>query len=425
MVVVLLLSTCRQHLLATPLDLKDYTTPNIAEMARFELDDVDYIVCYTPDSHRACELIRRCEKYMLDHPDRKVVFTGDFNAHNTEVWCSATATDAARLAAQEMCESFGLHQFVDFPTRGKNTLDLIMSPFPGSAIAMANPGTSDHIAIAFEMQVISHIQDAPPVKQAYNWDHAPWNHINGAIRRFMHDWDPACFDSVQVAQINFNEWMESIVERYVPLRDLNLKGCAPWWNYHCEKAYKLKVKAFACADESPDRYLRAVQWNKSVQRKAFHKYNLRLKSKLDKMSNSDRNFWSLVKDIGGLDSSRSNAAPDKYDLACHFADKMTSGKDEADLSLAPNSPSLIPLSSFKIRFKSVSRTLRKLDPSKSANGVGPRFLKECADALAPLVCKLFKFIVRKCTVPPGWKLGRVTPVHKRGSVALCQNYRPA
>ena len=132
----------------------------------------------------------------------------------------------------------------------------------------------------------------------------------------------------------------------------------------------------------------------------------------------------MVKDISGLESSRSAAAPDQDELANCFAEKMTSGKDDDDNNFAPNSPHLIPLSNFRIRFKSVRNALRKLDPNKSANGVGPRFLRKCANTLAPLACGLFKFVVRKSTVPPGWKLGRITPVHKRGSVSTCSNYRP-
>ena len=273
--------------ISTPLDLREYVTPKVAEMAGFVLDGIGYIGCYAPDSKHGVELIRQGERYLEDHPNSKVVFTGDFNVHDAEWLCSTTHTDAAGRAAQELCESFGLNQFIQFPTRGLNTLDLVMSPFAGSACAMANPGSSDHVAIAFEMQVISPLQDAPLIKQVHDWEHAPWHHINGAIRRHMCDWHPSNFDSVHEAQVNFNEWMEAIVDRYVPLRDPTPKGCAPWWNFHYEKAYKLKVKAFNTADSDPEKFLRAVIWNKKVQRKAYRTrvYNRKLKLKLDKISN--------------------------------------------------------------------------------------------------------------------------------------------
>ena len=70
------------------------------------------------------------------------------------------------------------------------------------------------------------------------------------------------------------------------------------------------------------------------------------------------------------------------------------------------------------------KALRRLDTSKSADGARPRFLRECADVLAPMVDRLFKFVVRAEQFPSNWKIGRVTPVHKQTKVSVEANYRP-
>ena len=93
---------------------------------------------------------------------------------------------------------------------------------------------------------------------------------------------------------------------------------------------------------------------------------------------------------------------------------MSNGKDEEDDDFTPNDDTYIPLSSFKIRHKSVLKSLKRLDPNKSTNSFGPRFLKECAVALAPSVTRPFKLIVKKASFVANWKMQRVTPVHKRG-----------
>ena len=104
---------------------------------------------------------------------------------------------------------------------------------------------------------------------------------------------------------------------------------------------------------------------------------------------------------------------------------MTSGKDCPDDAFEPNDNSSVLLTGFKIRQKSVLRSLKKLDPNKSAVGVGPRFLKECSTALAPALTKLFQFVVKKAVFPSSsWKCGRVAAVHKRGKVSIAKNYRP-
>ena len=108
------------------------------------------------------------------------------------------------------------------------------------------------------------------------------------------------------------------------------------------------------------------------------------------MGTSDRTLWNLVKEIGGLAKARSSAAPEAEALASHFAAKMTNGKDRTDENFLPRNTVQHPISNFKIRFPLVLKALSRLDPSKSTNGAGPRFLRECAAELAPVVCRLFK-----------------------------------
>ena len=114
---------------------------------------------------------------------------GDFNAHHNEWLWSAVDTDFAGVTTQELCESFGLHQYVNFPTRGPNTLDLIMSTFIGSAVALPNLGTSDHVSIhvsiKFQSQVIEDLPATPRATEVLNCHSAPWNHIRGEVKRAL------------------------------------------------------------------------------------------------------------------------------------------------------------------------------------------------------------------------------------------------
>ena len=88
---------------------------------------------------------------------------------------------------------------------------------------------------------------------------------------------------------------------------------------------------------------------------------------------------------------------------------MTNGKDDEDFDFEPVDMSQVPMSGFKIRFKKVLHVLSHNDPSKSANGINPKFWKECASilAIAAPVTRLFQFIERKAVYPSRWKIGRV------------------
>ena len=70
--------------------------------------------------------------------------------------------------------------------------------------------------------------------------------------------------------------------------------------------------------------------------------------------------------------------------------------------------------------------LRSLTTDKASgpDGIPPRFLKEFADELVPVLCCLFRLILFSCTYPSSWKHALVQPVPKRGDHSNPSNYRP-
>ena len=116
------------------------------------------------------------------------------------VWIhSKMKLDKAGAVAQDFCDMYGFNQLVGFPTRGLNTLDLIMTPFQGAAAALPNMGTSDHVTISFTIQVEEPLPVPPINIKHWDWIRAPWNHIRGAVRRALKDWNACQFDSVDDA----------------------------------------------------------------------------------------------------------------------------------------------------------------------------------------------------------------------------------
>ena len=110
------------------------------------------------------------------------------------------------------------------------------------------------------------------------------------------------------------------------------------------------------------------------------------------MSSSDRNFWRLTKEIRGLDTQRGTGATSADDLAAHFSEKMSNGKDESeDDYYIPKDSRKVSLSNFKIRLKTVKKVLSSMDPNKSANDIPPRFGRECVAVVAIHVCKLYQY----------------------------------
>ena len=237
-----LLLGAKSHLLTNPLSLDKYNISGVAELDGFELCNVHYIACYSPNSYNTHILIDMLTKYMLDHPGIPLILVGDFNAHHKEWLCSAVPTDYAGIATREFCESFGLHQYVDFPTRGPNSLDLIMSTFEGSATALPNLGTSDHVSIKFQSRVAADLPETPKATKVLDWHSAPWNHIKGELKRALVTWNETDFSNPDNAEQALCAQIQPIIRKHVPETTPIKSTSAPWWNYHCKKSFKHKMK---------------------------------------------------------------------------------------------------------------------------------------------------------------------------------------
>ena len=65
-----------------------------------------------------------------------------------------------------------------------------------------------------------------------------------------------------------------------------------------------------------------------------------------------------------------------------------------------------------------------LTKASGPDGIPPRFLKEFAEELAPVLCRLFLLILISCTYPSSWKHALVQPVPKKGDCFNPSNYSP-
>ena len=59
-----------------------------------------------------------------------------------------------------------------------------------------------------------------------------------------------------------------------------------------------------------------------------------------------------------------------------------------------------------------------------ADGITARRLHEAAPAISASLTKLLNFSIQNGQLPDDWKIGNITPVHKKGKKELVENYRP-
>ena len=66
----------------------------------------------------------------------------------------------------------------------------------------------------------------------------------------------------------------------------------------------------------------------------------------------------------------------------------------------------------------------KTNRASAPDGIPPTFLKEFAVELAPVLCRLFRLILKTSVYPKSWKHALVQPIPKKGDHSNPSNYRP-
>ena len=326
-------------------------------------------------------------QYRLKHAGEPLILYGDFNVHN-QGWICSDKTDAGGILAQEFAEMFGMSQLVNFPTRLENMLDLIFSDAEASAMPNMRFGTSDHKSIGIVFQTKEVIADEEKRPDRLMWRSAPWDHIRGYLKRSFVGWTAKIFRDIDHAEGCWREICNDASKKCVKLKAPQKPKACPWWNRKCSVSYKYKRKMFSLHKCSSSKYKNAARICKRVQRKAKKVYNQGLKLKLIKMQKSEKSFWEITKEISGQSRVSNQAAPDVDELAIRFASKMSNAENVEHGSWKPQDRKKCKLSSFKISFSKVLKSLKSVDINKSINSVANHLLKNCAEAIAPSMTSL-------------------------------------
>ena len=81
---------------------------------------------------------------------------------------------------------------------------------------------------------------------------------------------------------------------------------------------------------------------------------------------------------------------------------------------------------IKVHPNGVKKLLRNLEPHKATgpDDISPRFLKEMAEPLTPILTLIFSASLKQGQTPDDWKEANVSPIFKKGDKSQPANYRP-
>jgi len=125
--------------------------------------------------------IQNCYWNVLEHYCQSAnvnIIVGDFNCPNVDWSNLSYSHDIISKLLLEFAVDFGFCQCVDFPTRGDNILDIILSDdyqLISSVSAYPPIGSSDHVQVHFNMSLNLGVDTCADQSHQLNWSKADFN----------------------------------------------------------------------------------------------------------------------------------------------------------------------------------------------------------------------------------------------------------
>ena len=205
----------------------------------------------------------------------------------------------------------------------------------------------------------------------------------------------------------------------------------PWFGRACSSAISDREGGHPSYQASPSElthatFISARNHCSAKIRRACSSFRKRIFDKLNS-SPTEKCFWSQSKKIFNnfCNSSFPSLTHPHGSIACSTTGKANlfgsyfsanSSLSDSNAPDPPTQPLSNPKPSIIITAHKVRWVLHSLKTNKASgpDGIPPRFLKEFADELAPVLCRLFCLILISCTYPSSWKHALVHPVPMKG-----------
>ena len=234
----------------------------------------------------------------------------------------------------------------------------------------------------------------PPNRSIYHWKRASWSRMSHFFKTA--NWNFS--GSVDAAVSEATDIITVATNKYVPSCTPRLRRPTPWWDCHCEKIWRRKLRYWDAGDYHN---FKLTTWVASrIYNRAFKHYTDYLHQRLSH-STTDRTWWSLTKSLSGVTSQGKYSMPQPHLLSDYFASKLSLPPEAANREPVLSDVSHSLLTQFQIKKSKACRVLLNLDATKSVGDdlVSPRVLKFCHQHLCGPLTSLFRKICRSSSFP--------------------------
>ena len=382
---------------------------------------------------------------------------GDFNYGNVNwnSWSTPASENSDEASFLEALRDSFFHQHVEIPTRRRgndepSVLDLVLTSeaMQVSNLCHTSPlGKSDHDVLVFDYHAYL---DFTKPKEYYQYKNGDYGGMRDDLRNSA--WVDEFLASAPLSSVE-ELWekmklkLYDLRDRFVPKATVSLKswknGSFPLdektreaiMNKDRKHRHWMKAVGLEEREAAKNGYTKARNKANSLLRKAKRLYE---RGVADDAKKIPKRFWHharrklktksgiapLLEDVKDKDSMWYTDEEKAEILQRQFLSVFT-GEDSGLLpTLIPRTDTIIE--NVVLPEDSVHEKLTKLNVNKSLgpDDIHPRMLKELADDMSAPVALLFNKSIQDEELPRQWKEAYVSPIYKKGSKSLPENYRP-
>ena len=351
-----------------------------------------------------------------------------------------------------------LQQLVTFPTfrdsykkQATNTLDLVITDDPSRVFAIdqdaplgRTPKGRAHVIVKWSIAMASQANQSP-ARPRYIWSKADWKALKCEFQ--AQDWASrfASFGNVDECYNYFVSFYTAACDKFIPKTTSPIKPLDALLSIDDELHDKIERKRatfgrYVAAGKNSKKavledYKDACKVVKSAVKAAREKFELNMVKQTRQDGKQLHSFVQKQQAVPGCIQALKDPAgvlrKNSADICRILNDSFHAVFTVEPAGDLPNfdertSTRFDPDASNLYTELSVWLQLKTLKPNKASgpDGIHPRVLKECADALALPLSMIFCRSHTEGQVPSTFKQANVAPIFKKGCKVSASNYRP-
>ena len=267
-------------------------------------------VCYCPpaDDGALDRTMTALQAVVQRYPDRCLVVSGDFNipdiswSPTEHGWATPTAARPSRRALNfvDACGMSDLKQYVCHPTRGANTLDLVLCNRPCITGVDVCDGVfdSDHKQVECIVRNVKSTVTLTSRQSAFNYKQADFHRLRVSLQ--LLPWNVLDDLHVDVDVDTFYDLLHAVISDCIPVVHIR-RNYPPWFDRDLRKLLREKETAFKRMKrnrcEETEEAFRDKR--RDFRNSADQKYSSYLIGLTDEFKTDPKRFWSFLKSTKG------------------------------------------------------------------------------------------------------------------------------